>query len=142
MSTARAQLRAGVKTVIDAIQTANPTLLAHTYDHRPPKFLTPCGFVENQIRTVTVQHDASTRLRTLQAEAHFVNKPITNEQVSHEQDVLSDLAEDAFTAAPRVTSAQTLTEYVGVDGHTEVDGSVSYECTVVTVQVRVQEGRL
>ena len=142
MSTARAQLRAGVKSVLDTIKAANPTVLAHVYDHRPGSFRTPCAFVDNHIRTVQVTHDASVRLRLLEAEAHFVNKLVSNDQAADEQDVLSDLAEDAFTAAPRTTSADSETVHIGVDGHTETDGDTSYACTVVTVRGRFQEGRL
>lgn len=142
MSTFRAQLRAGCKTVIDAVQTANPTRIAHTYDHTPATFRTPCVFVANGIDQPTILHDASTRSRDLVAFVHIVNKLVSNDQTADEQDVLVDLVVDEFTATPRAASASSLIEPVSVQNHEETDGSASYACSVVLVRGRIIEGRL
>lgn len=141
MSTFRAQLRAGCKTVIDSVQTANPTLIAHTYDHRPSSFRTPAIFVDNNITQPTITHDAGTRARDLLAAVHIVNKLISNDQAADEQDVLVDLVVDAFTAQPRAASNASLIEPVSVDGHDETDGEASYACSIVFVRGRILEGR-
>jgi hypothetical protein len=141
MSTFRAQLRAGCKTVIDSVQAANPTLIAHTYDHRPGKFLTPCVFVDVHITQPSITHDSGTRSRDLVAAVHIVNKLISNEQAADEQDVLVDLMVDAFTAQPRAASNASLIEPVSTDGHDETDGDASYACSIVFVRGRIQEGR-
>ena len=141
MSTFRAQLRAGCKTVIDSVQAANTDKLAHTYDHRPQSFRTPCAFVDNNIAQPTITHDSGTRSRDLLAAVHIVNKLISNDQAADEQDVLVDLVVDAFTAQPRAASSASLIEPVSVDGHEEQDGDASYACSIVFVRGRIQEGR-
>lgn len=141
MSTFRAQLRAGCKTVIDSVQVANPSQLAHVYDHRPQSYRTPCAFVDNNITQPTITHDAGTRRRDLVAEVHIVNKLISNDQAADEQDVLVDLIVDAFTAQPRAASSASLIEPVSVGGHEEQDGDASYACSIVFVRGRIQEGR-
>jgi hypothetical protein len=141
VSTFRAQLRAGCKTVIDSVQTASPTPLAHTYDHRPVSFRTPCAFVDNNIAQPTISHDSGTRTRDLVAEVHIVNKLVSNEQAADEQDALVDLMVDAFTDQPRAASNASLIEPVSVGGHEETDGDASYACSIVFVRGRIQEGR-
>lgn len=145
MSTNRAQLRAGCKAVLDTVFAANPTLLAHVYDHRPNSLAgkTPCAFVENVISQPTIAHDSGTRRMELVAEVHIVNKYVTNDQTADEQDALVDIVVDAFTAAPRAASAQSLVEPVSVTGHTEeVAESAFYACSVLNVRGLFQEGRL
>ena len=134
-------MRSGAKTVIDSVQTANPTLLAHTYDHRPQSFRTPCAFVDNNITQPVIDHDSGTRRRDLVAAVHIVNKLISNDQAADEQDVLVDLIVDAFTDQPRAASSASLIEPVSVDGHEEQDGDASYACSIVLVRGRIQEGR-
>lgn len=140
MSTFRAQLRAGCKTVIDSVQTANPTLIAHTYDHRPAKFLTPCAFVDFAVDQ-TIAHDSGTRRRVFTAFVHIVNKLISNDQAADEQDVLVDLVVDAFTAQPRAASNSTLIEPTGVTTHAEETDGANYACSIVAVSGLILEGR-
>lgn len=142
MSTNRAQLRAGCKTVLDTVQAASPSLLVHVYDHRPPNFRTPCAFVENVIGQPTIAHDAATRRMEMVAEVHIVNKYVSNDQAADEQDTLVDLIVDAFTAAPRAASSASLIEPVSVTGHEESDGEAFYPCSVVNVRGSFIEGRL
>lgn len=142
--TARARFRAGCKTIIDTVQTANPTLIAHTYDHRPASFRTPCAFVDNIIRTPLVNLDSGTWQRELQAEVHLVNKLVSNDQAADEQDVLSDLFEDAFATTPNaasLTGGRIVMRYVGIDGHEETDGNATYACTVLTARGLILLGR-
>lgn len=141
MSTFRAQLRAGCKTVIDAVQTANPTLLAHTYDHRPDSIHTPCAFVDNGIDQPTITHDSGTRSRDLVAFVHVTNKLTRQDQAADEQDVLVDLMVDEFTDTPRAASSSTLIEPISVTSHEETDGTASYACSIVSVRGRIIEGR-
>ena len=142
MSTNRAQLRAGCKTVIDAVKAANPTLLVHTYDHFPGAFRTPCAYVHNLIDEPTIAHDASTRRMEIFAEVHVVNKYTSYEQAASEQDVLVDLIVDQFTDTPRAASNSSLTEAVSVSGHEETEGEAIYPCSVIRVRGSFIEGRL
>ena len=141
MSTFRAQLRAGCKTVIDSVAAANASILPHTYDHRPATFRTPAIFVDNNITQPSITHDSGTRSRDLLAAVHIVNKLISNDQAADEQDVLVDLVVDAFTDQPRAASSSSLIEPVSVDGHEETDGDATYACSIVFVRGRILEGR-
>ena len=140
MSGFRANLRAGCKTVIDAVQTAHPTKLAHTLDHTPATFRTPLAYVANNIVEPTITHDSGTRARELIAEIHLVNRIITNDQTADEQDELVDRVVDAVTANPRAVTG-ALIEPVSVDGHEEQDGSATYSCSIVNVRGRILQGR-
>ena len=142
--TARARFRAGCKTIIDTVKTANPTLIAHTYDHRPGSFRTPCAFVENSITTPLVNLDSGTWQRDLQGEIHIVNKLVSNEQAAHEQDVLSDLMDQAVVDNPNassMTGGRIVIRYASVDSHEETDGQATYACTVLTIRGLILLGR-
>lgn len=137
----RIDLRAGCKTVLDAYKLANPALLAHVYDHRPTRYMTPCAFVDNVILEPTIRHDAGTRQRTMQARIYVVNKFVSNDQTADEQDALVDGLVDAFTANPSVVSG-TLIEPISVDGEEVEDGDATYAASVITVQGLIQQGRV
>ena len=140
-TTFRAQLRAGCKSVLDDLKTANPTLLAHVYDHRPPRYLTPCAFVDNVILEPSISHTAGLRFRDLVARVYIVHKLVTNNQTADEQDVLVDKAVDAFTADPRAASTTTLLEPISVESEEVTDGDAIYAASVLNIRGRVQEGR-
>ena len=141
MSTFRAQLRAGCKDVLDDLKTANPTLLAHVYDHRPTVYRTPCAFVDNVILEPSITHTAGLRFRDLVARVYIVHKFVSNDQTADEQDVLVDKAVDAFTADPRAASSTTLLEPISVEPDEVTDGEATYAASVINVRGRVQEGR-
>lgn len=143
MSTFRAQLRAGCKSVLDTYMAANPTLLGATYDYPPESFQTPCAYVEKQVRE-TLTHLASVRQRTLRVNVVIVNKLMSNDQATAEQDVLVDGLVDAFTATPRAASTTTLIEPVEVTLDTEITGGegVKYAAAIITIEGSIQEGRL
>lgn len=136
-------MRAGCKTVIDAVKAANPTLIAHTYDHRPDGLTgkTPCVFVDVGINQPSISHDWQIRFRTVTAFVHIVNKAVTNQQAAHEQDVLVDLIVDAFTDSPRAASTGAVIQPTGVDSHVEPDGTANYACSVLIVTANLQEPR-
>lgn len=140
-STFRAQLRAGCKSVLDDIKSANPTLLAHVYDHRPQSYRTPCAFVDNVILEPSISHTAGLRFRDLVARVYIVHRVISNDQVADEQDALVDLAVDAFTADPRAASSSTLLEPISVDADEVTDGDATYAASVLSIRGRIQEGR-
>jgi hypothetical protein len=127
-------------------RAANPTLLVHTYDHRPNQFLTPCAWVDVPI-SEAINHDSGTRRRDLRVDVHVTNKYVSNDQAADEQDALVDLMVEAFTDDPRASSDTSLTQLLNVAGHDEVitgpnGEQVAYACSVLTVQVLIQEGRL
>lgn len=136
----RADFRAGCKSVLDTYKAANSSLLAHVYDHRPARYLTPCAFVDSVIAEPTIRHDSGTRQRTLQARVYVVNKFVSNDQTADEQDALVDGLVDAFTANHSVVSG-SLVEPVSVEGDELTDGDTSYAASVIVVQGRIQQGR-
>lgn len=140
-TTFRVNLRSGCKAVLDTLQAANPTLLAHVYDHRPASYRTPCAFVDNVIVEPSITHTAGLRGRDLVARVYIVHKVISNDQTADEQDVLVDKAVDAFTAAPNSASSTTLMEPISVDADEVTDGDATYAASVLSIRGRVLEGR-
>lgn len=136
----RTDLRAGCKTVLDSYKASNPTLLAHVYDHRPTRYLTPCAFVDNVILEPTIQHDSGTRQRDMVARVYVVNKYVSNDQTADEQDALVDGIVDAFTSNHSVVS-QALIEPISVDGEEVSDGDATYAASVINVRGRIRQGR-
>ena len=136
----RTDLRAGCKTVLDSYKTSNPTLLAHVYDHRPPRYLTPCAFVDNVVLEPTITHDSGTRQRDMIARVYVVNKFVSNDQTADEQDALVDGLVDAFTSNHSVVS-QALIEPISVDGEEVSDGDATYAASVINVRGRIRQGR-
>lgn len=136
----RANFRAGCKGVLDSYKAANPTLLAHVYDHRPESYRTPCAFVDNVIGEPTIVHDFGTRQRVLQARVYVVNKIVSNDQTADEQDALVDGVVDAFSAAARSVSG-ALIQPIRVEGDELNDGDAFYAASVIVVQGQIRQGR-
>lgn len=136
----RTDLRAGCLTVLQAYKTANESQLAHVYDHRPPRYLTPCAFVDNVILEPTITHDSGTRQRDMVARVYVVNRFLSNDQTADEQDALVDGIVDAFTANHSVVS-QALIEPISVDGEEVQDGDATYAASVINVRGRKRQGR-
>lgn len=135
----RTNLRSGVKTVLDTVQAANPTVLVHVYDHPPASLHTPCGYVEKEV-SERIQHTSGLRIRTATVRVVLVNKQSTNEQATDEQDVLLDLVLDALTADPDAVT-DCLIEPVSVEDTEIVLADTRYPAVVVTVQGIEQRGR-
>jgi hypothetical protein len=131
-STFRAQVRAGCKTVLDSVQATNPTLLAHVYDHPPSAPRTPCAWVSKEMRE-TYQHTTGLRLERLEARIVVLNRLISNDQASDEQDVLRSLVLDAFTSSPRAASSQSMIEPIACEDQVFEFDSASYAGFVLTI---------
>lgn len=140
-TTFRVDFRAGLKSILDTVQAANPTLLLHVYNYPPESYNTPCAYVEKAIPE-TADHMSGVRQRVLRGQIVIVNKLISNAQTTSEQDVLVDLIVDAITAAPHAASGSTLVEY---DGVTEVPiadpNGGQYSGAVIAVKGAIAEGR-
>ena len=141
-STFRAQMRAGCKTVIDGVKAANPTLVGDTYDYPPESFHTPCIYIEKAVPETTT-YSQQIRFRNLLMNVVVVNKLVSNKQATGEQDVLIDLLVDAFTANPSVAVANsTLTAVRVADAEITDANGTKYAAAIVTIEGRIQEGRL
>lgn len=138
----RADLRAGCYSVISTYQAANPSLLAHALDYPPESFHTPLAYCEKAI-TEALVHDSGIRRRTLRINVVIVNKLVSNDQVTGEQDALVDGIVDAFTAAPRAAGANSRIEPVSVtDTELSDPNGNRYAAAVITVEGVIQEGRI
>ena len=142
MSTSfRQDLRTGCASVLTTYQAAHPTLLYHVYDYPPESYNTPCAYVEKAV-SESLQHTSGVRRRVLRVNVVIVNKLVSNDQATSEQDVLIDGLLDAFTAAPHAASAQTLLEPVSVtDTELSDANGTRYAAAVIAIEGTIQEGR-
>jgi hypothetical protein len=141
-STFRAQFRAGLKTVLDTVKSANPSALLEVREYPPESYHTPLAYVEKGVNE-TLQHTSGVRIRTLRGNIVLVNKLVSNDQATDEQDVLVDLVLDALTAAPRAASASTLIQPVSVtDTELSDNNGNRYAAAVIGVEGVIQEGRV
>lgn len=138
----RQQLRAGCKSVLDTYQAANPTLLGVVYDYPPESFATPCAYVEKTVNE-RIDHDASLRRRVLTVNVVVVNKLMSNDQATGEQDVLVDGLLDAFSGDVHAASGTTIMQPTAVtDTEITAGEGVRYAAAVITIEGSIQEGRL
>lgn len=141
MSTSvRQSARAGAKSVLDTYKAANPTRLAHVYDHRPSSANTPCAWVEKAI-SEEITFSASVRFRVLTLTVKVLNKQVSNKQAADEQDVLVDGLIDAFTTASRTAVAGGRIIPASVSDSEEEIGQGTYAGFDLELQVEFQEGR-
>ena len=137
----RQDLRAGCFSVLSTYQAANPTLLYEVRDFPPESCHTPMAYVEKAVNE-TLQHTSGVRRRVLRVNVVIVNKLVSNDQATGEQDVLVDAILDAFTATPHAASAQTLLEPVSVtDTELSDANGVKYAAAVIAIEGSIQEGR-
>jgi hypothetical protein len=138
----RQELRAGCKSVLDTYQAAHPDQLNKVYDYPPESFDTPAAYVEKTVNE-RIEHDASLRRRVLTVNVVLVNKLMSNDQATGEQDVLVDGLLDAFTAAPHGASTTTEIQPVSVtDTEITAGEGVRYAAAVIAIEGSTQEGRL
>jgi hypothetical protein len=137
----RQQVRAGCLSVLNTYQAANPSLLSTVYDYPPESFATPCAYVDKRV-SERLNHSSGIRSRVVSVNVVIVNKLMSNDQVTGEQDVLVDGLLDAFTADPHAASSTTLIEPTAVDD-IEIPGGegVRYAGAVITIEGSIQEGR-
>lgn len=138
-TTVRTRIRAGALTVLQAYKTANPTLLTHVYDHRPGSVRTPCAFVAKGMDE-SVRHDANVRSRTIRPRIIVLNRQVTNDQATDEQDVLADGLIQAFSDARSTMVSHAFTAIVGVEDGEERFGDAVYAGFAITLEVNALEG--
>lgn len=141
-TTFRNDMRAGIKTVIDGVKAANPTLIFHTYDYPPESFHTPCVYIEKAVPE-TITHSQQIRFRVPLMNVVMVNKLVSNDQATDEQDDLVDLMIEAFTTNHSAAGTSTLIEPVRVVHDTEITDAngTKYAAAILTIQGQIQEGR-
>lgn len=139
----RSDVRGGLYTLLTGFQTANPTLIEHTYRRRPGSFPDKrTGYVGSM--NESIRHDSGIRQRTMVPTVVLVLK--LSEPSSETADAMDDLV-DAFldycSARPHAISDNTVTAPTSVeDVELEAEGAF-YPAVVVSFgDTVIQEGRL
>jgi hypothetical protein len=142
VTTFRSDVRDGIYTLLTGFQTANPTLIQHTYRRRPGSFPdNRTGFV-GSMPEVIAHTGGSLSQRTMTPTIVLVMK-LT--EPSHEQsDAMDDLVDGFITyanARPHAVSNQTVVVPVGVeDVELDAEGTF-YPAAIVTFSTIALEGR-
>jgi hypothetical protein len=141
VTTFRHDVAANIKTnVLDVYQAANPTLLRAVYRARPSQIgETPCAWIGDRSEQLT--HDSGTRGRTMLVQVVLCDTITDNGETLDRIDPLVDALLDALTALPHGVTSGTVLDPVGVDDADIPFGTVNYFGTVITVRVRILEGR-
>ena len=120
-TTFRADIRAGLVTVLQGFKTANPTLLGSVLSARPEGFTGdyPVAFVDSQPEDIV--HDSGTRTRTMTAVVAVVAEKTLNAEEQARFDILVDTLLDYFTANPHIITG-TIWDRMRVEDYAEVIG--------------------
>jgi hypothetical protein len=142
MTTFRSDVRDGIYGLLTGFQTANPTLIHHTYRRRPGSFPDKyTGYVGSMPESI-LHTGGSLSQRTMTPNVVLVMRMT---EPSHEQaDAMDDLV-DAFityaNARPHAVSNQTVVVPTGVeDVELEAEGTF-YPAAIVTFSTIALEGR-
>jgi hypothetical protein len=139
-----ADLRDGVKAILDAQIAATPTLLRAAYRYRPGGFgETPAAYIAG-IRE-RVAHDSGLRRREVEITVTVVDVFPTENVPDDPMDQLRDALLDRFTDNPSIVPVTRL-EVTGIaDGEIDQPGSsgatVVYRGLSYTLSGVIQEGR-
>lgn len=140
-TTFRTDVASGLVTVLQAFQTANPTMLRSVYRARPEGFTGdyPIAFVEG--RSETISHTAGVRTRTMTPSVAVVGEYRLNAEHMAAFDELVDLLVDWFTQNPHIV-ANTIWDRMTVEDYDEEIGEASRPAVRFTfTNLSVQEGR-
>lgn len=140
-TTFRADVAAGLKSVLDTFKAANPTLVRATFIQRPtaPREF-PTAYVGE--RSETVSHDAGTRRRTMSPTVVVVDSPTDPDAVMGRMDIVVDALLDALTAQTHLASGVVWRGIGSITDTVEQVGDAMYPAVVITlVDVEIEEGR-
>ena len=123
-----ADLRNGAKTILDTVPA-----IVQTYSARPGSIgSTPAAWVD-QVR-VDLTHDAGTRQWSAEADVLVVCGGFDNEEQQSNADTILDAVVDAFSDAPHMAGANTVSEPVRVRSTTVDNGNgIVYAAWIVTI---------
>lgn len=143
-TTFRADVVAGLVTVLTSYRTSNPSLLRGIYSARPdgPAFEKPCAYIGNRGESVRV--DSGIMTRTLTPEVVLLDTFPVNEETLDRMDILVDDLVEAFVEAPHAAGANTVIGSTFTVTDTEIAmGDAVYRAVVFTFADALdQEGRL
>ncbi|MEK0431261.1 MAG: hypothetical protein RL139_1065 [Gemmatimonadota bacterium] len=140
-TTFRADVAAGLVTILEAFQTANPTSLRSVHRARPEGFTGdyPIAFVEGRAESIT--HTSGVRTRTMTPSVSVVGEYRLNGEHMDEFDALVDALVDHFTASPHVVTG-TIWDQMSVEDYDEQIGEQLRPAVRFTFgNLSIQEGR-
>lgn len=140
-TTFRADVAAGLVTILEAFKTANPTMLRSVHRARPEGFIGdyPIAFVAG--RSESVSHSQGLRTRTMTPSVSVVGEYRLNGEHMDEFDVLVDALEDHFTTYPHIVTG-TIWDQMSVDDYDETIGEQLRPAVRFTFgNLSIQEGR-
>lgn len=140
-TTFRADVVAGLTSVLQAFQTANPTLLRAVFPARPSRYTGDMPFAYIETRNESVTHDSGTRTRTMTPSVVVVDQLTDNEETMARFDALVDLLMDHFTANPQLTPVTIWSALTVTDDYEEVGDRVFAAARFAFQNVSIQEGR-
>lgn len=142
-TTFRAATRTGLYGLLTGFQTANPTLLIHTYRRRPGSFTDEStGYVGSM--NESIRHDAGIRARSLAPTIVLVlRQSEPSSETADEMDTLVDAFLDYCSARPHAINNDSVTAPTSVeDVELDAEGTF-YPAVIVTFgDTLIQEGRL
>lgn len=103
-TTFRQDIVAGLTTILNAYQVANPTLLRRVFDHRPPSDVTDLPFAYVSLRPESITHASGVRTRTMQPSVVVVDMLASNDETEGRFDVLVDALVEHFTGYPHIVN--------------------------------------
>ena len=104
MSTNRADLVAGIGTMMAAFIAANPTLLRRHFGSRPKSLVTdwPCSWLDKV--PATIHYDSSLREENYLPELVFADRETDSDETSARLDVLVDKFTDFLDGYPHIVA--------------------------------------
>ena len=124
-TTFRADLVAGMTTMMQAFIAANPTVIRRHFRVRPMSQTTdlPCSYLD--LRPETVTHDSGLRIRTMNPSVVVVFGLTENAETIDAMDAAVDLLMDHLTSYPHIIagswwSSLTVSEEAAEDGNIAV----------------------
>lgn len=140
-TTFRADVRAGLVTVLNAFKTANPTMLGSVLTSRPEGFTGdyPIAFPESQAESIS--HDSGTRTRLMTPAVAVVWEKTLNAQEQDVADLLVDALVDHFTSYPHIVTG-TIWDRMAIEDYAEAIGDQYRPAVRFTFgNLSIQEGR-
>jgi len=115
VTTVRADLVAGVTTMMTAFIAANPTLLRRHFRSRPPSLNSDTPFSYLDLHPESVHHANGLRDRIITPQVVIVDRLTDNLETEDRFDVLVDSLMDHFTTYPHITTGSIWSDMTVAD---------------------------
>lgn len=139
----RANLVAGLLTLLDAFIAANPTLLRRRFKSRPPSLVTdlPCAYID--LRPERVSYDSAMRDRFMTPSIVFVDRLTDNGETMDRFDLLVDAFTDHLDNYPHLVAGTAWSDGTWADESEEVGDGVTAAAVRWTFgPINFKEGRI